>query len=294
MGDIPILIDRESADCWLHQDCFDFRYSAGSPPDIYSENGQNWGFPIYNWEVIEKNNFSWWVDRLKSANRYYHLYRLDHIVGFFRIWSIPWKQKGKEGHFIPLDESIWIDHGQKILLMMLNACDMLPIGEDLGIVPPEVKSCLNAMGICGTRVMRWERRWNEDQQFIKPEHYPVESMSTVSTHDSETLPHWWKSCPTEAQLYANSKGWTYHPQLSREHHREILWESHHTKSIFHINLLQEYLPLTPGLSWSSPEEDRINIPGLVSSSNWTYRYKPTLEELADEKSLQHIMKELIA
>lgn len=293
MGDIPILIDRESADVWQHQELFNLDYSAGSPPDIYSENGQNWGFPIYRWEVMEKQNYQWWTSRLQWANRYYHIYRLDHIVGFFRIWATPLTHPGKEGHFIPQDESTWIDHGQRILLMMLNASEMLPIGEDLGVVPPEVRTCLSALGICGTRVMRWQRRWNEDGQFISPQDYPIDSMTTVSTHDSETLQHWWKAYPIEAQLFANFKGWSYQPLLSHDHHREILWDSHHTSSLFHINLIQEYLALIPGLSWPTPEEERINIPGLISDRNWTYRLRLPLEELIQQKSLTHLMKELI-
>lgn len=294
MGDIPILLDRQSADVWQHQELFDLTFSAGSPPDIYSENGQNWGSPIYNWKAMEREQYGWWKERLKWNSRYYNIYRIDHIVGFFRIWSIPLFYEGKEGQFIPEDPSIWIDHGQKILFMMLENCDMLPIGEDLGIVPDEVRSCLQSLGICGTRVMRWERRWHEDRQFIPIDQYPFASLTTVSTHDSETLAHWWKNVPIEAQLFANYKGWCYQPVLDHDHHREILWDSHHSPSLFHINLLQEYLRLIPGLSWPSPEEERINVPGIVSKENWTYRFRVPAEEIVKNRSLQHLMQELIS
>lgn len=293
MGDIPILIDRDSADVWLHQDLFDLEYSAGAPPDMYSETGQNWGFPTYRWKTIADSDYRWWINRLRWAGRYYHLYRIDHIVGFFRIWSIPVGRSGKEGHFIPQDETTWVDHGQKIMLMMLNACDMLPIGEDLGVVPPEVRNCLSALGICGTKVMRWERKWKEQGQFILPQHYPIDSLTTVSTHDSETLQQWWKNNPVEAQLFAYFKGWSYQPHLSREHHREILWDSHHSASLFHINPLQEYLALIPGLSWPDMDDERINIPGLLSDRNWRYRVRLSLEELEQQNSLKYLMQELI-
>lgn len=294
MGDIPILIDRQSADVWQYQELFDLKFSAGAPPDQYSENGQNWGFPLYNWQAIENQEYRWWIDRLQWNKRYFHIYRIDHIVGFFRIWAIPVQQTGKEGHFIPQDESIWIEHGQKILLMMLKACDMLPIGEDLGNVPDEVRACMNTLGISGTRVMRWERKWKEEGQYILPENYPFDSMTTVSTHDSETLAHWWKNYPIEAQLFATQKGWSYQYVLSHDHHREILWDSHHTASLFHINLLQEYLSLIPGLSWPTPEDERINTPGIISDDNWTYRYRVPLEEIIENKSLKHLMQELIS
>lgn len=293
MGDIPILIDRDSADVWLHQEIFDLKYSAGAPPDMFTEDGQNWGFPIYHWTTLSQQNYRWWIDRLEWASHYYHLYRIDHIVGFFRIWAIPLGLHGKDGQFIPKDEMTWIDQGQRIMLMMLNACEMLPIGEDLGVVPPEVKACLSALGICGTRVMRWERKWRENGQFILPYDYPIESMTTVSTHDSETLQQWWKNQTAEAQLFAKFKGWSYQPSLSREHHREILWDSHHSSSLFHINPLQEYLALFPGLSWPNPDDERINVPGVFSENNWRYRLRLSLEELANQSSLKHLMRELI-
>lgn len=293
MGDIPILIDRESADVWLYQDLFDLHYSAGAPPDVFSQEGQNWGFPTYHWPAMAQQNDQWWIDRLQWASHYYHIYRIDHIVGFFRIWSIPPGKSGKEGHFIPEDETTWIDQGQRIMMMMLKACSMLPIGEDLGVVPEEVRKCLTALGICGTRVMRWERKWKEEGQFISPSDYPVDSMTTVSTHDTETLQQWWQNHPVEAQIFAQSKGWTYQPFLSRDHHREILWDSHQSASLFHINLLQEYLALMPGLTWPHLEDERINIPGLFSECNWRYRTRPSLEEILQHTSLKHLMQELI-
>ena len=221
------------------------------------------------------------------------MYRIDHIVGFFRIWSIPLGLTGKDGHFIPQDESMWVDHGQQLMLMMLNASNMLPIGEDLGVVPPEVRTCLSALGICGTRVMRWERKWKEGGEFILPEDYAVDSLTTVSTHDTETLQQWWRDNPIEAQLFAQFKGWSYQPILSREHHREILWDSHHTASLFHVNLLQEYLALIPGLSWPNLDDERINIPGLISDRNWSHRLRPSLEEISEQSTLKHLMHELI-
>lgn len=293
MGDIPILINRDSADVWTHRELFDLSFSAGAPPDMFTELGQNWGFPIYQWKTIAEQNYQWWIERLQWASRYYHIYRIDHIVGFFRIWAIPLGLTGIEGNFLPKEEVYWIDQGQKIMLMMLNSSDMLPIGEDLGVVPPEVRKCLSALGICGTRVMRWERKWNEDKSFISLQDYAVDTLTTVSTHDTETLQQWWKHCPLEAEKFAEFKGWSYQPSLSRENHREILWDSHHSNSLFHINFLQEYLALIPGLSWSDLDDERINVPGIFNEKNWCYRLRPSLEDLAQRSALNHLLKELI-
>ena len=86
-GDIPILMNEDSCDVWAHREIFDQEFSAGAPPDMYSPEGQNWGFPIYNWEAQEKDNFAWWKQRLSVAAKYYKAYRIDHVLGFFRIWS---------------------------------------------------------------------------------------------------------------------------------------------------------------------------------------------------------------
>lgn len=293
MGDIPILIARDSVDVWQHRKLFDLEYSAGAPPDPLGKDGQNWGFPIYHWDALIDQNYGWWIERLNNARRYYSIYRIDHIVGLFRLWSIPIEKTSQEGLFIPEDESLWIDSGQKILSAFLSQCDMLPIGEDLGTIPPDVRKCMRALGICGTKVMRWERNWQGDQSFILPQEYSIDSMTTVSTHDTETLTQWWANEPDEAKRYAQEKGWSYHPILSREHIREILWDSHHTPSLFHINPIQEYFALLPGFSWENPEDERINVPGIISEKNWSYRLRPSLEELLGQNSLIHLIKELI-
>ncbi len=293
MGDIPILICRDSADVWFHRDLFDLNYSAGAPPDYFNSEGQNWGFPLYNWKRISELNFSWWIERLQIASNYYHLYRIDHIVGFFRIWAIDHGKTGKEGVFMPDDQAVWVEHGRSIMWVMLEKCEMLPIGEDLGVIPPEVRSCLSMLGICGTRVMRWERKWLEDQSFIPCADYALDSMTTVSTHDSETLKLWWENHPDEAILFSQTKNWTYSPLLSLEQHKEILQDSHHSNSLFHINLLQEYLALVPELSWPNFREDRINVPGTFSDQNWTSRFLPSVEQIIDNQYLKDVIKSIL-
>ena len=86
-GDLPILMNDDSCDVWAHPDIFDQGLSAGAPPDMYSPQGQNWGFPLYNWEAQGKDNYAWWRTRLAVAGKYYQAYRIDHVLGFFRIWA---------------------------------------------------------------------------------------------------------------------------------------------------------------------------------------------------------------
>ena len=101
-GDIPILINEDSADVWADRKYFSLDDRAGAPPDMFSYTGQNWGFPTYRWDVIEKDNFEWWRRRLAQASKFYHAYRIDHVLGFFRIWSIPQQEvTGILGYFNP-------------------------------------------------------------------------------------------------------------------------------------------------------------------------------------------------
>ena len=101
-GDIPIGISRESVEAWVEPYYFNMNGQAGAPPDAFSVNGQNWGFPTYNWEVMEKDNYLWWRKRFTKMSEYFTAYRIDHILGFFRIWEIPSHSvHGLLGQFVP-------------------------------------------------------------------------------------------------------------------------------------------------------------------------------------------------
>ncbi|MEG1616171.1 MAG: 4-alpha-glucanotransferase [Bacteroidales bacterium] len=101
-GDIPIGISRDSVDAWSDTSLFNMNSQAGAPPDDFSKEGQNWGFPTYNWSEMEKDQFAWWKKRFRKMADYFDAYRIDHILGFFRIWEIPEKAvQGLLGHFNP-------------------------------------------------------------------------------------------------------------------------------------------------------------------------------------------------
>jgi 4-alpha-glucanotransferase len=294
MGDIPILLSPDSADVWRYPEYFDINLAAGAPPDPYNLEGQYWGFPLFRWDVMRKNQFEWWKQRLHYAANFFDLYRVDHVIGFFRIWTIPLGHPSKEGYFLPAEEHLWEAQGRELLKMLVTSSSMLPIAEDLGTVPNIVRPILQEMGICGTKVMRWMREWEQDQRFIPIQHYPPLSLTTVSTHDSPTLQQWWKTYPEEAGVYAQSKHWQYQPDLSIPQRHEILWESHHTPSLFHINLLQEYLALFPDLIWPNPDDERINIPGHILPTNWTYRFRPSVEEIIAHEPLAQAIKRIVS
>ncbi|MFA6915695.1 MAG: 4-alpha-glucanotransferase [Parachlamydiales bacterium] len=292
-GDIPILINRDSADVWFHRHLFDLNWSVGAPPDMYSTEGQNWGVPLYCWEAASTALTEWWKQRLEVAQRLYHIYRIDHVVGFFRVWAVLPGQAGREGHFVPAEWYAWIPEGEKRMRMMLKASHMLPIGEDLGAVPPNIKACLGRLGICGTKVMRWERDWDGDKHYLSGKEYSPLSLSTISTHDSEPLRQWWRDFPEEAKAYCKMKRWDWGMKITPEQQWQLLADSHKSNSLFHINLLSEYLEVFPDMAWQAPEQSRINTPGIVSEKNWSVRIKPSVEEIVEHRGLKAALKKLL-
>ena len=289
-GDVPILINKDSADVWWHPELFSLKKDVGAPPDMYNTEGQHWGFPLFHWASHRKNHFAWWKERLRVQEQLYHLYRLDHLVGFFRLYAIPPGKKAKQGAFVPKTPLECKRLGEEILTMMLNATSMLPLAEDLGNVPDFVRQSMHDLGVPGLKVLRWERRWHTDQSFLPIEGFSPESVTTVSTHDSSTLRGWWGEEPEESQRFALDFGLPWEESLSSPLLFKVLQLSHHSGSLFHINLLNEYLSLFPELSRKNPEKERINRPGTISAANWTYRTKASLETIIHHDGLRQAMK----
>lgn len=299
MGDLPILVSHDSADVYFNPNLFDKKLIAGAPPDQYSKEGQVWGFPIYNLKALKKDHYQFWQERLKKAENYYHIYRIDHIVGLFRIFAIPENEQASNGFFLPENHQEWIPRGKEILEMFLDSSDMLPIGEDLGSVPTSVRTTMKSLGIAGTKVIRWEKQWDRHGNyptgappFIPLENYPIDSLTTVSTHDSSPLFLWIKKEPLELDEFLKFMGWQQSELSEKEIIYKILSASHHTPSLFHVNLLQEYLSLIEDLESPQKDLERINTPGTVSPLNWSLRYNFSLEELLKQDELKTLMKSM--
>lgn len=295
MGDVPILVSRDSADVWANPAYFRLDTCAGAPPDMYSESGQTWGFPTYDWSALRSDGNAWWRARLAHAQQYFDLYRIDHVVGFFRIWTLRnGAEDGRDGWFEPWDESTWGEHGRAILSMMLEATSMLPLAEDLGTIPPVCRETLRDLGICGLKVQRWERRWDSDQGYIDPGDYDPVSLATWSTHDTEVLTDWWATSPNERQLLFQASG---HPGeapsvLDPGLHGELIRWLSRAPSRFLILAIQDVLaPL--GLLDGDPASMRINLPGVVNDTNWTWRCPVTLEGLLSDGGSAADLRDLI-
>lgn len=196
MGDMPFLVARDSMDVWAHPTYFRLDASAGAPPDLYFAGGQRWGMPPYNWPVMARNDYDYLERKLRYAESFFDMYRIDHVIGVFRLYTIPLSspadREGLDGTFEPKDERLWENHGKKLLDVMLSSTRMLPCGEDLGVVPACSYKVLEERAIPGLEVQRWCRDWGKTYEFIAPERYRTNSVAVCSTHDMSIAAAWWK------------------------------------------------------------------------------------------------------
>ncbi|MBM3246489.1 MAG: 4-alpha-glucanotransferase [Candidatus Omnitrophica bacterium] len=196
-GDLPILVSRDSADVWQHPEFFKLEFAAGAPPDMYAALGQRWGMPTYHWERIAADGYRYLKEKLRYAQNFYDILRIDHVVGLFRIWSIPVNEplenKGLNGFFDPRDEKEWERHGRQILSVIVNSTDMLIAAEDLGVIPAACPNALEEFGIPGNDVQRWVKEWKIKHDFLGPADYRKLSVAMLSTHDTTNWPAWWEN-----------------------------------------------------------------------------------------------------
>ena len=153
-GDLPFMVATDSADVWA--DRHDFRLDArvGVPPDAFSATGQDWGLPVYRWDVMAKEGFPWLGERARRMADLFGAYRVDHVVGLYRTYYFP--NDGGPPAFIPAVEAAQIENGERVLGILSKGARV--IAEDLGTVPDFVRTSLERIAIPGYRVLRWERR----------------------------------------------------------------------------------------------------------------------------------------
>jgi len=196
-GDLPILVSRDSADVWSHPEYFKLEFAAGAPPDMHCAKGQRWGMPTYNWERIANDGYVYLKEKLKYAENFYDILRIDHVVGLFRIWSIPYNEplenQGLNGFFDPKDEGKWGEQGKNILSVILKNTKMLLCGEDLGVIPKICPDTLKDLGIPGNDVERWVKDWKVKHDFLQAKEYRELSVAMLSTHDTTNWPAWWEN-----------------------------------------------------------------------------------------------------
>lgn len=271
-GDIPFGSNLDSAEVWSERENFRLGFEVGAPADQFSDKGQCWGLPAYDWPYIQSHHFDLWQRKIRRAVQLYDLFRLDHLVGFYRTYVFA--PNDEIGAFDVQDEQAQIDRGYHFLSMVLeSAGGAMPVGEDLGVIPNYVRRMLVDLKIPGYKVLRWERE--DNGYYREPRNYPLVSLATTSTHDTETVRGWWENMPQ----YERANMWEM--ITAQKTDGNIPFDLNTQKAIFH-RVLTSGSAITM-FSWQDVigTLDRVNVPGTVGDENWTYRSAYTPAEAAE-------------
>lgn len=263
--------------------------SVGVPPDAFSDTGQDWGLPLYRWDVLAARDFDWLRDRARRYADLYDGYRIDHLVGFYRTYFRP--HDGGPPQFVPASQVEQVALGERVLAVFRDAGAAVT-AEDLGVIPGFVHASLARLEVPGYKVFRWEREWDvEGQPFRDPVTFPACAVATSGTHDTEPLVTWWENAPVEEReavleipsvqmrlfdtdgAHATEEAGALPPEtLSAAIHDALI----DTLNASGADLL--ILPMQDVFGWS----DRINLPATVSADNWTWKMPWPVERLAIE------------
>jgi 4-alpha-glucanotransferase len=277
-GDLPFMVDGDSADVWSRQEQFHLDVTVGAPPDAFSADGQDWGMPLYRWDVLAREDFQWLRERARRCADLFDGFRIDHLVGFYRTYARPCD--GSRPYFTPGEEREQLALGEQVLSVFREPGARI-IAEDLGPVPDFVRESLARRGVPGLKVLRWERHWHVDgQPFRSPSEYPRQSVAVSGTHDTETQKTWWEKASDEDRRKVSA---AIHGDLDDVPYDRV--EQMLIEALFAACSDLVLFPIQDVFGWS----DRINDPALVADSNWVFRLPwpvDRFDEAADARKTQ--------
>jgi len=259
VGDIPIFVAHHSADVWSHPEFFSLdkngrpKFVAGVPPDYFSETGQRWGNPLHRWDMMEADQFHWWVERFRRTFLLMDIVRLDHFRGFVGYWEIPASERTAV-------KGRWVNGPKEKLFKTVQRKlgDLPIIAEDLGVITPEVTSLRDQFEFPGMKVLQFAFAGNPDNPFL-PHRYEHNSVVYTGTHDNDTTLGWFGSATERekalARKYCDSDDQTICDDLIRCASRSVA-----DLAIF---------PFQDVLGLGS--EGRMNFPGKALG-NWDWRF----------------------
>ena len=258
IGDMPIFLAEDSADVWANPDLFLLdadrrsKFIAGVPPDYFSETGQLWGNPLYDWSAHAADGFAWWTARLKAALRQVDLIRLDHFRGFEAYWEVPaGSPTAENGRWAP-------GPGAALLTALRDNLGGLPlIAEDLGVITPEVDELRMSFGLPGMRIVQFAFGGAIEGRFL-PHNYENPTVVYTGTHDNETTVGWYQHLgePERALLKR------YLHTDAREPAWDLIRSAWSSVAVMAIAPAQDLLQLG--------NDARMNSPGKPSG-NWGWR-----------------------
>lgn len=278
IGDLPFFVSPDSSDVWANPELFLLdetcrpRVVAGVPPDYFSEKGQLWGNPIYDWEALRRTGYSWWIDRISALLAHVDVIRLDHFRAFAAAWHVQAGAPTAEtGEWQP-------GPGAEVFNAVQNRLGALPfIAEDLGIITPDVSALRDRFQIPGTRVLQFAFDGNPDNIHL-PQNYCANTVVYTGTHDNATTREWFQNLPGQEQRYV----WNTLRQPEGE--------------------IRDVTPALIRLAWSSqaalamtPFQDvlnlgrdgRMNVPGSAEG-NWRWRATPQMLSATNFQRLEDL------
>ena len=260
IGDVPIYVPLDSVEVWSCPEMFQLdetltpKVVAGCPPDAFSADGQLWGNPIYDWEKMKNDGYSWWIKRLAAAGEWYDVVRMDHFRGLEAYWSVPYgAATAKDGKWNKGPDMAFI----QAIKEGLPELDM--IAEDLGFLTQEVLDLRDNSGFPGMKVLEFAFDSREPSEYL-PHTYPQNSVVYTGTHDNMTMRQWFETAPRDAKKYAMEyMGLTEAEGLVLGTIRTAM------SSVSDMCIIQmpDWLDLGAFA--------RMNFPGTLSDANWTWR-----------------------
>jgi len=329
MGDIPFGVSYYSADVFARPDEFVLDWCGGAPPEPYFKDdaftqkwGQNWGIPLYHWDKMRANNFEWWRERVRAVRRIFHLFRIDHVLGFYRIYAFPWRPRknkqffpldwnqmlertgGRAPHFVPRNDETAETReankreGEEFLRVVLEGAGTTRvIGEDLGVVPDYVRPNLRALGIAGFKIPQWE---SHGEQVTPGSEYERLSVATYTTHDHKPIRALWEEAfehPTATSeqsrfdlekiaVFAGFNPTTDQVDFEKDFYPAIMEALFKSEAWIAIVMITDLLA----------RKYRFNIPGTKANLNWTRRIRRSLAQLGSspkERKRMRLIHELL-
>jgi 4-alpha-glucanotransferase len=267
IGDIPIFVAHDSADVWANQALFmldeDGRAEvvSGVPPDYFSETGQRWGNPLYRWDAMRENGFSWWVDRFRRTLEWVDVVRVDHFRGFESYWRIPAEEEtAVHGEWCT-------GPGAELFHALRRRLGDLPlIAEDLGLITRGVEELRDDLGFPGMRVLQFAFDGNPENPHL-PENYIERTVAYTGTHDNDTLMGWWEGATESERMEARGRmGGEGEGEGGDE--EEVRWALMRMIADSRANLA--VVPMQDPLGLGA--DARMNTPG-TTAGNWIWRLR---------------------
>jgi 4-alpha-glucanotransferase len=274
LGDLPIYVAPRGADHAAHPELFRGGVVAGAPPDAFSDDGQHWGNPIYDWPAMQRRRYRWWVERLRRNMDLYDAVRIDHFRGFVAYWAIPERDTtARNGHWRR-------GPGAAPFRAMERALggELPLVAEDLGVITEPVRRLRRALGLPGMVVTQFG--FGDDPHSVhRIENHERESVAYTGTHDHAPAAGWWASAP-EAVREQALEVFARDGVGEHEPHWALVDLTLRSRAAATIVQVQDLLGLG--------DEARMNMPGTEGPPNWTWR----LEEGALDAALARRLRAL--